>query len=78
MEPFTINRPVSLRMEPKDVALVLDALAELPYKLSASVVQSIVTQVKAQHEAPAVPEPAARGPKLDDFPLGDPTLEERN
>ena len=41
----------TLTMEDKDVQLVLNALAELPYKLTYEIINSLINQVQTQKQS---------------------------
>lgn len=47
MAPLTLNKPVVFTLEPQEIAVVLDALAERPYKQVAPVVETIMAQARA-------------------------------
>ena len=49
---LTINKPITLTLEPNDLGVVLDALSEKPYKIAQPVMERIVAQIRAQTEVP--------------------------
>lgn len=51
MEDILIKGPVMLFLPPNDLAVVLDSLAERPYKVAEPVMSRIMNQIKAHNEA---------------------------
>lgn len=52
-----INKPATLVLQPGDLGLVLDALAELPFKKANPVIQTIMGQLALQAAQPVTPQP---------------------
>lgn len=49
---LTINKATTLVLEPNDLGIVLDALAEKPYKIAQPVMERIIAQIRTQSEVP--------------------------